>query len=278
VENKVKVFENKKIRSVWDQEKGEWFFCIVDVVEALTESENARSYWYVLKNRLGKEGSELLTFCKGLTMMAPDGKMRSTDALDTKGILRLIQSIPSKKAEPFKLWLASMGEERLNEVADPEQGFHRLYSAYKKKGYSEEWVQRRLQSIETRQAYETELRKAGITEPFDYALLTNEMLSTWSGMTTKEYKDFKNIKPKENLRDNMSRLELVINMLGEETATEISKNERPQGLEQSKSVARRGGNAAFAARKQVEIETGRKVVTSLNFKQVKQITKCEGEE
>jgi hypothetical protein len=233
--------------------------------------DDARKYWKVLKMRLKDEGSELVSFCYQLKMVSHnDGKMYSTDVLDTKGILRLVQSIPSKKAEPFKLWLAQVGNERLNEMIDPEMGFHRLYGTYKRKGYTDEWINNRIKSIDTREAYESELKRAGVDTPLEYALITNEMLKTWSGMTTREYKDFKNLK-KENLKDNMSRLELALNTLAEETATQISQTQSPKGFEESKSIAKQGGNVASAARKQYEIETGKSAVTPLNFKQVKQL-------
>lgn len=265
MKSKIKFFENKQVRSLWSVELEEWYFSVVDVVAILTESPNPQSYWYVLKNRLKKEGSELLTFCKGLKMIAPDGKNRLTDCLDTKGILRLIQSIPSPKAEPFKMWLAKVGSERLDEIADPEKAIMRGADYYRAKGYSEGWINQRLQSIQVRKKLTDEWKERGVKEGKEYAILTDEMTKAWSGMSVKEYKQFKDLK-KENLRDNMTDIELVLNMLAEVTATSISKQESPTSFSQNKEVARRGGKVADVAKKQYEEETKTKAISSLNAK------------
>ncbi len=265
MKSKIKFFENKQVRSLWSVELEEWYFSVVDVVAILTESPNPQSYWYVLKNRLKKEGSELLTFCKGLKMIAPDGKNRQTDCLDTKGILRLIQSIPSPKAEPFKMWLAKVGSERLDEIADPEKAIMRGADYYRAKGYSDGWINQRLQSIQVRKKLTDEWKERGVKEGKEYAILTDEMTKAWSGMSVKEYKQFKDLK-KENLRDNMTDIELVLNMLAEVTATSISKQESPTSFSQNKDVARRGGKVADVAKKQYEEETKTKAISSLNAK------------
>ena len=233
MENKLKVFESKQIRTLWNAEEEEWYFSVVDVVAVLTDSTNPQSYWYVLKNRLKKEGSELLTFCKGLKMIAPDGKSRMTDALDTKGVLRLVQSIPSPNAEPFKMWLAQVGSERLDEIADPEKAIRRGAEFYRAKGYTEGWINQRLQTIEMRKELTDEWRARGIEKDKDYAILTNEMTKAWSGLTVQEYKEVKGLK-KENLRDNMTNIELVLNMLAEVTTTARSKQEKPVTLKKAR--------------------------------------------
>ncbi len=263
MDNKIKIFENKKVRTAWNGDEEEWYFSVIDVVSVLTDSADPKNYWYVLKNRLRKEGSELLTFCKGLKMLAPDGKNRTTDCLDTKGILRLIQSIPSPKAEPFKVWLAKIGSERLDEIADPEKAILRGADYYRAKGYTEGWINQRLQSIEMRKKLTDEWKERGIKEGEEYVILTDEMTKAWSGMSVKEYKELKGLK-KENLRDNMTDVELVLNMLAEVTTTAISKSEEPSTFSQSKAIARRGGKVADNARKDIELETGRKVISSLN--------------
>ena len=263
--NKIKVFENKKVRTAWNEETEDWYFSVIDVIEILTESENPRDYWKVLKHRLSKEGSELVTNCNQLKLPAADGKMRLTDVLDTKGILRLVQSVPSPKAEPFKMWLAKVGSERLNEIADPEKAILRGADYYKAKGYTEGWINQRLQTIEIRKELTDEWKKRGIESEKDYAILTNEMTKAWSGLTVKEYKEKKGLK-KENLRDNMTNIELVLNMLAEVTSTAISKQEEPETFEENRKVAIRGGKVANSAKEEYEKETGLKVVSELNAK------------
>ncbi|MCL2327162.1 MAG: Bro-N domain-containing protein [Bacteroidetes bacterium] len=261
----IQLFNDRQIRAHWDNEQEEWYFSVVDVVAILSESEDPRNYWYVLKNRLKKEGSELLTFCKGLKLLAPDGKMRETDVLDTKGILRLVQSIPSPKAEPFKMWLAKVGAQRIDAIVDPEKSFEQGISDYAKKGYSKEWINQRLMSIEVRKELTDEWQESGITGDKDYAILTDEMTQAWSGKSVRQYKAHKGLR-KENLRDNMTNLELVLNMLAEATTTEISKNEQPAGFDQSLKVARRGGSAAGRARQEIEKEVGRSIISQANAK------------
>ncbi len=263
MENKIKVFESKQVRTLWNAEEEEWYFAVVDIVAILTDSNDARNYWYVLKNRLKKEGSELLTDCKGLKMRAPDGKMRTTDCLDTKGVLRLVQSIPSPKAEPFKMWLAQVGSERLDEIADPEKAILRGAEFYRAKGYTEGWINQRLQTIEMRKELTDEWKERGVDSSRDYAILTNEMTRAWSGMSVQEYKQYKGLK-KENLRDNMTNIELVLNMLAEVTTTAISKQEQPKTFTQNKSVARRGGRVAKNAREDIESQLGQSVISPLN--------------
>ena len=263
--NKIKVFENKKVRTAWNEETEDWFFSVIDVIEILTESENPRDYWKVLKHRLAKEGSEVVTNCNQLKLPAADGKMRLTDALDTKGILRLVQSVPSPKAEPFKMWLAKVGSDRLDEIADPEKAILRGADFYRAKGYTEGWINQRLQTIEMRKELTDEWKKRGIESEKDYAILTNEMTKAWSGLTVKEYKEKKGLK-KENLRDNMTNIELVLNMLAEVTSTAISKQEEPETFEENRKVAIRGGKVANSAKEEYEKETGLKVVSELNAK------------
>lgn len=263
MENKIKVFENRQVRTLWNAEEEEWYFSVIDVVAILTDSEDPKNYWYVLKNRLKKEGSELLTFCKGLKMRAPDGKMRQTDCLDTKGVLRLVQSIPSPKAEPFKMWLAQVGSERLDEIADPEKAIMRGAEFYRAKGYTEGWINQRLQTIEMRKELTDEWKARGIERDKGYAILTNEMTKAWSGLSVQEYKELKGLK-KENLRDNMTNIELVLNMLAEVTTTTLSRQEQPEGFDESKNVAIRGGKVANTAREEYEKTTGVKVVSPLN--------------
>lgn len=263
MENKIKVFENKQVRTVWDAEAEEWYFSVVDVVAVLTDSVKPQNYWYVLKNRLKKEGSELLTNCKGLKLEAPDGKMRVQDVLDTKGVLRLVQSIPSPKAEPFKMWLAEVGNDRLNEIADPEKAILRGADYYRAKGYTEGWINQRLQTIEMRKELTDEWKARGIEKDKDYAILTNEMTKAWSGLTVQEYKQVKGLK-KENLRDNMTNIELVLNMLAEVTTTALSKKEQPSGMGENIEVAQRGGKFAGQTRKGYEELLGQPVVSSLN--------------
>lgn len=255
MKNELKLFEDSQIRTAWDGEKEEWYFSIVDVVAVLTEQKTMRgasTYWSVLKKRMKEEGAnELLTNCKQLKMTASDGKKRLTDVADTEQLLRIIQSIPSPKAEPFKMWLAEVGNDRINEIADPEKAIQRAYDTYRKKGYSEEWINQRMKTIEMRKELTDEWQRSGVKQGKEYAILTNEISQAWSGMTTKEYKNFKGLK-KENLRDNMSNLELVLNMLAEVSTTEISRGSNPQGFEESKKVARQGGNVARNAREEIE--------------------------
>ncbi len=266
--NSIKLFNDNEIRAIWDEDKEEWFFSVIDVVGVLSESKNPSVYWRKLKQRLNEEGNETVTNCHALKMRARDGKMRLTDVADTEQILRIIQSIPSPNAEPFKRWLAKVGHERLNEIADPQLAIERAISNYRKKGYSEEWITQRLKTIEFRKELTAEWNRSGVEEGLEYSLLTDEISKAWSNMTTKEYKQFKNIK-KENLRDNMSNIELVLNMLAEASTTEISKGVNPQGFDESKDVAQKGGNIAGDARKSLEKEVGRKVITKNNAKNPK---------
>ena len=261
----IKLFESKKIRSVWDDDKEKWYFSIIDVVEVLTGTDRPRKYWSDLKARLKKEGSELSEKIGQLKMAAEDGKMRFTDVADTEQLFRLIQSIPSPKAEPFKLWLAKAGRERMDEIEDPEIGFDRLMVTYLKKGYSREWINQRLKSIEIRKELTDEWEERGVKKGQEYAILTDEITKAWSGLNVKQYKNHKGLK-KENLRDNMTNLELVLNMLAEASTTEISKDKKPKTFGQNKIVARKGGEVAKAARLQLENTTGKKVVTSQNAK------------
>ena len=262
--NETKLYENKEIRSVWDKEKEEWYFSIVDVVSVLTGSANPRDYWYRVKKRMSEEEqSELSTFCRQLKLKATDGKMRETDVADMQGIFRIIQSIPSPKAEPFKMWLAEVGKERIDEIVDPELTIDRALQTYLQKGYSREWINQRLQAIQVRKELTDAWQNHGVKEGAEYAILTNEITKAWSGMTTRQYKDFKNLK-KENLRDNMSTLELALNMLAEATTTELTNIKNPTGLEENKETAKRGGTIAGNARKEIENETGKPVITKRN--------------
>ena len=266
--SKIKVFENKNVRTVWNEEEEDWYFSVVDVCWVLADSPDcttARKYWNKLKQRLSEEGSQLVTNCHQLKLLAADGKMRETDVLNSKGILRLVQSIPSPKAEPFKMWLAQVGADRLDEIADPEKAIMRGADFYRAKGYTEGWINQRLQTIEMRKELTDEWKARGIEKETDYAILTNEMTKAWSGLSVKEYKEKKGLK-KENLRDNMTNIELVLNMLAEVTATSISKQEKPEGFEESKKVAVRGGKVANTAREEYEKATGQKAVSSLNAK------------
>ena len=263
METKLKVFESKQVSALWQEDVEEWYFSVVDVVAILTESENPRKYWSVLKNRLKKEGSEVTTNCSQLKMLAPDGKMRMRDVMDTKGILRLVQSIPSPKAEPFKMWLAQVGSERLDEIADPEKAILRGAEFYRAKGYTEGWINQRLQTIEIRKELTDEWRARGVERDKDYAILTNEMTKAWSGLTVKEYKAVKGLK-KENLRDNMTNIELVLNMLAEVTTTAISKQEQPVTFSENKTIAKRGGKVAKNARVDIEKQLGHSVISPLN--------------
>ena len=267
----VAIFGNNKIRRIWDTDKELWYFAVVDVIKVLTDSNNPQVYWRVLKKRLIDEGSnETVTKCNGLKMMANDGKMRITDAADTETLLRLIQSIPSPNAEPFKLWLARIGYERLEETADPEIAINRALKTYLQKGYSQEWVNLRLKSIEIRKDLTDEWENRGVNEGLEFAILTNEITKAWTGMTTKEYKGLKNLK-KENLRDNMTNMELVLNMLAETATTEISKVKKPDTFGKNKIVAREGGSVAGNARKEIESKTGKKVITDKNARELKRL-------
>ncbi|MDR2585619.1 MAG: Bro-N domain-containing protein [Prevotellaceae bacterium] len=261
----VKIFEGREVRSVWDSDAEKWYISIVDVVEVLTESVDPAAYWRKLKQRLKEEGNETVTNCHGLKMQAPDGKMRLTDVADVEQLFRLIQSVPSPKAEPFKMWLAKLGRERLEEIDDPEQGIDRLLEYYHRKGYSETWINQRLKSIEVRKELTDEWDRRGIKKGQEYAVLTDIITQGWAGMTTKQYKQFKGLKT-ESLRDNMTNLELVLNMLAEASTTEISQKEQPETLEESKHIAHRGGKVAGVARKELETQTGQKVVSQLNAK------------
>ena len=264
MENNIQIFEGKKIRSVWDNEKEEWYFSVVDVVGALTDSVNARDYWYKMKKRMtDEEKSELSTICRQLKLKAPDGKMRLTDVADIQGIFRVIQSIPSPKAEPFKMWLAQVGKDRIDEITDPELTIDRALETYLKKGYSKEWINQRLQAIQVRKELTDAWQEHGVKKGIEYAILTDEISKAWSGMATREYKGLKGLK-KENLRDNMSTLELVLNMLAEATTTELTNIHNPNGLEENKKVAKRGGTIAGNTRKEIEADTGKSVITTKN--------------
>ena len=262
-ETAIKLFEQKQIRSIWNDDEEKWYFSIIDVVDILTESPNPRKYWSVLKTRLKKEGSQLATNCSQLKMESNDGKFYKTDVADTEQLFRLIQSVPSKKAEPFKLWLAQVGRERIDEIEDPELGFDRLMETYLKKGYSKEWVNQRLKSIEVRKELTDEWDNRGVKKGQEYAILTDEITKAWSGLSAKEYKNHKGLK-KENLRDNMSNLELVLNMLAEATTTEISKEKKPKTFTENKKIAKQGGTIAGNTRKEIEAKTGKKIVNKLN--------------
>lgn len=261
--DKLQLFSDKTVRTHWDAENEEWYFSIVDVVAILTDSQNPAAYWRKLKQRLRDEGNETVTICHGLKMQAADGKMRMTDVLSTEGVLRLVQSIPSPKAEPFKLWLARVGSERLDEIADPEKAILRGADYYRAKGYTEGWINQRLQTIEMRKKLTDEWKERGVTQDKDYAILTNEMTKAWSGMTVQEYKAYKGLK-KESLRDNMTDIELVLNMLAEVTTTAISQKEKPSTMPEHKQVARSGGAVAKNARLDIEKRIQRKAVSPLN--------------
>jgi hypothetical protein len=271
--DRVQLFEDQPIRTAWVEEEEEWYFSVVDVVGTLTEQidyEKARKYWNKLKQRLKEEGSQLVTNCHQLKMTAQDGKKRMTDVANTEQLLRIIQSIPSKKAEPFKMWLAQVGRERIEEVIDPELTIERALETYAKKGYSREWINQRLQAIQVRKELTDEWEKRGVRKGVEYAILTDEITKAWSGMTTRQYKNYKGLK-KENLRDNMSTLELVLNMLAEATTTEISKQKQPESFEESRMVAIEGGEAAGEARLAVEKRTGKPVITNKNAAQLQDL-------
>lgn len=260
----VKMFKGSQIRSVWDNEREEWYFSVVDVIGSLTESNNPRDYWYRVKKRMSEEErSELSTFCRQLKLKSTDGKSYKTDVADMQGIFRIIQSVPSPKAEPFKMWLAEVGKERIDEIIDPELTIDRALEGYARKGYSREWINQRLQAIQVRKELTDTWQDHGVKAGNEYAILTNEISKAWSGMTTREYKDFKGLK-KENLRDNMSTTELILNMLAETAIKDIAEATNPQGLEENKQVAQDGGSIAGDARKSIEARTGKPVITSKN--------------
>ncbi|MBQ5746869.1 MAG: Bro-N domain-containing protein [Clostridia bacterium] len=270
-ENNVQIFENKKIRTLWDEENEKWYFSIVDVVSVLTDSKDARKYWSVLKTRLKKEGSELTTNCSQLKLKShTDGKWYKTDVADTEQIFRIIQSIPSPKAEPFKMWLAKIANERIEETFDPEITIERALETYLKKGYSQEWINQRLQAIQVRKELTDEWEKRGIKKGVEYAILTDEITKAWSGLTTRKYKNLKNL-TKESLRDNMTTLELVLNMLAEATTTELSKTVIPETLNEHIEIAKQGGGVAGNARKEIEEKTGKSVITSKNAAQLNDV-------
>lgn len=269
-QDKIQLFENQPIRAAWDMEQEEWYFSIVDVVGVLTDSPDyntGRKYWNKLKQRLKEEGSQLVTNCHQLKMTAADGKKRLTDVATTEQLLRLIQSIPSPKAEPFKLWLAQVGRERIEETIDPEQTIDRALETYRRKGYSPDWIHQRILAIRVRNELTAEWQERGVQQGREYAILTDEITRAWSGMTTKQYKQLKGLK-KQNLRDNMSTTEIILNMLAETSTKDISKKEQPEGFEESRKVAKRGGKVAHIARQALEAETGEPVITSQNAAQL----------
>ena len=266
-QEKLQIYDHQLIRTAWDEEQEEWYFSIVDVVGVLTESDNPQVYWRVLKKRLKEEGNETVTNCNALKMLSADGKRRSTDVATTEQLLRLIQSIPSKKAEPFKLWLAQVGRERIEETIDPELSIDRALETYARLGYPADWINQRLQTIRARKELTDQWKAHGIEENREFAILTDEVTRAWSGMTTRQYKNLKGLK-KENLRDNMSTLELALNMLAEATTTELTKVQNPQGMTENRQVAQEGGSVAGNARKDIEERTGRSVITSDNAKQL----------
>ena len=271
----IQLFEERKVRTVWDDEAGKWYVSIVDVIAVLTESKDAAAYWRKLKQRLKAEGNETVTNCHGLKMTAPDGKMRLTDVADVEQLFRLVQSIPSPKAEPFKLWLSSLARERLEEIDDPEQGIDRMLEYYHRKGYSENWINQRLKSIEVRKELTDEWERRGIKKGQEYATLTDIITLGWSGMTTRQYKQYKGLKT-ESLRDNMTNLELVFNMLAEATTTEISKERKPRTTAANRAVAAQGGRIAGNTRREIEAQTGKRIVSPLTAKQALAEKTAEG--
>ena len=271
----IQLFEERKVRTVWDDEAGKWCVSIVDVIAVLTESKDAAAYWRKLKQRLKAEGNETVTNCHGLKMTAPDGKMRLTDVADVEQLFRLVQSIPSPKAEPFKLWLSSLARERLEEIDDPEQGIDRMLEYYHRKGYSENWINQRLKSIEVRKELTDEWERRGIKKGQEYATLTDIITLGWSGMTTRQYKQYKGLKT-ESLRDNMTNLELVLNMLAEATTTEISKERKPRTTAANRAVAAQGGRIAGNTRREIEAQTGKRIVSPLTAKQALAEKTAEG--
>ena len=261
----LQIFEERKVRTVWDDEKEKWYFAIVDVVDVLTNSKDSAAYWRKLKQRLKEEGNETVTNCHGLKMTAPDGKMRLTDVADTEQLFRIIQSIPSPKAEPFKLWMAQVASTRIDQMQDPELSIEQAMLDYKRLGYSDNWINQRLKSIEVRKELTDEWKRRGVEEGVQFATLTDIITQTWSGKTTKEYKRFKGLK-KENLRDNMTNTELILNMLAESATTDLSKEQKPETFEENLNVAHKGGKVARSARKELEKQLGHSVVTPLNAK------------
>jgi hypothetical protein len=269
-ETAIKLFEQKEVRSLWSDEDEKWYFSIIDIISILTDQpthQGARNYWKVLKSRLVKEGNETVTNCNRLKLLAEDGKMRLTDVADTEQLFRLIQSVPSPKAEPFKMWLAQVGRERIDEIEDPELGIDRLMETYLRKGYSKEWINQRLKSIEVRKELTDEWENRGVQKGQEFAILTDEITKAWSGYTTKQYKNLKDLK-KENLRDHMTNLELVLNMLAEATTTEISKEKNPKTFQDNKRIAKQGGTIAGNTRREIEAKTGKRIVTKQNAKQL----------
>lgn len=266
-ETAIKLFESRQVRSIWDSEEEKWYFSITDIIEVLTETDRPRKYWSDLKSKLKKEGSELSEKIGQLKMAAEDGKMRVTDVADTEQLFRLIQTIPSPKVEPFKLWLAQVGSERIDEIEDPEKGIDRMMETYLRKGYSKDWINQRLKSIEVRKDLTDEWENHGVQKGQEFAILTDEITKAWSGFSTKQYRAFKDLK-KENLRDHMTNLELVLNMLAEATTTEISKEKNPETFEDSRIIAKQGGTIAGNTRKEIEEKTGKNIVTKLNAKKL----------
>ena len=274
--NELKLFEDKKIRAKWNDEQEKWYFSVVDVIAVLTDNDyqKSRNYWKWLKNKLIQEGSELVSDTNQLKMKSVDGKYYNTDVMNTEQVLRLIQSIPSKKAEPLKLWLAQVGKERIDEAYDPEIAINRALDIYRKKGYSEEWINQRLKTIDIRKEFTDELKDKGISASRDFAILTNILTQAWSGYSVKEYKNLKSLK-KENLRDNMTNMELVLNMLAETSSTEISKSKNCKGFKEAEDSVKKGGNIARIAREQLEKETGKKVISDRNAKEIRKLNSGE---
>ncbi len=277
--NRIKLFEDKNIRVAWNEDEENWYFSVVDVVGILTDNDyqKSRNYWKWLKNKLNQEGSELVSNTNQLKMKAYDGKLRDTDVMNTEQILRLVQSVPSKKAETFKLWLAQVGKERIDEAYDPEITINRALDTYRKKGYSEEWINQRLKTIDVRKEFTDELKRVGVSKNKDFAILTNMLTEVWSGYSVKEYKNLKGLK-KENLRDNMTNMELVLNMLAETSSTEISKSTNEKGIKGAEQSVIKGGNIAKFAREQLERETGKKVISDKNAKEIRKLTEGTNEE
>ena len=274
-EKRIAIFKGKKIRRQWNEKQERWYFSVVDVVAVLTQSADPRNYWKVLKNRLKQEGSEVVTKCNQLKMQAADSKFYLTDAADTEVMLRLIQSIPSPNAEPFKLWLARVGYERIEETHDPELAINRALNTYRKKGYSDDWINQRLKSIEIRKALTDEWEKRGVKQGNEFAILTDDITLAWAGLNSRDYKNFKGLK-KESLQDNMTNLELVLNMLAETATTEISEKREPKSFPENRQVAREGGGIAGNARKQIEAKTGKPVVSRVSFKKIQKQKKLKG--
>ena len=274
--NELKLFEDKKIRAKWDEAEEKWYFSVVDIVSVLTDNDyqKSRNYWKWLKNKLNEEGSELVSNTNQLKMRAYDGKLRDTDVMTTEQILRLIQSIPSKKAEPFKLWLAQVGKERIDEAYDPEIAINRALDTYRKKGYSEEWINQRLKTIDIRKEFTDELKEKGIGEAKDFAILTNILTQAWSGYSVREYKNLKGLK-KENLRDNMTNTELILNMLAETSSTEISKSKNRKGFKEAEDSVKKGGNIAKIAKEQLEKEIGKKVISDKNAREIRKLNSAK---